>query len=367
MMMTRQTSRARLAERLRALTGRQHAVLTGRGATAIWAALKAFGAADQPVLIPANTCYLVLWAVILSGNRPVLVDIDPNTGMITPETLTACGIDRPAAVIPCHLYGLPAPMQEIVAWAHERGAKVIEDAAQASFNVGAKIGAWGDASVFSFGAGKIIDAGGGGALLCADAALASAVSREIAALPAPDDRVDALERQWLTLYWALHQIESENIQIPQLYPTLFQMFQNITLRKGYKPLSSALLPLLMRRERDSQARITHAARFDALIGDGFATLPRADDAILWRYPLLVPPDVRDDLFDDLQARRLDVTRWYPCLQPMAQALCPHLRQPPTPNADAFCARILNLPLTAPDDPPERMIEALNAYRNEVLA
>ncbi len=363
--------RQQVADRFRAATGRDHVLFTGRGATAIWAALKAWGGTDQPVLIPANTCYIVLWAVLLSGNRPILVDIDPTTGMITPETLNAAGIDRPAVVTPCHLYGLPAPMAEICGWATEHGAKVIEDAAQAMIAPESSIGSWGDASVFSFGSGKLVDVGYRGALLCSDAALADAIKAQLVPLPLYDDQIAELEKQWLTIYWATHQFETENIPISSLYPTLFQIYRNITLynvpSQGFVDVYQRLRTFLRSDpEQDTSLgqRIVRAHEYDQLIGGSWRTLTRSADTVLWRYPLLVPPEVRADLFDYLQSRRLDVTRWYPSLQAMARALCPEVAQPPTPHADHFAECILNLPLTWSSDPPERIIAAILDYRNE---
>src|SRR5579871_1060787 len=101
---------------LRERTGRAHVILTGRGATAIWATLRALDLHNQPILIPANTCYIVLWAILQSGNQPYLADIDPLTGNVTAQTLDQSGI-RPAAIIPAHMYGIPVPMAEIVSWA----------------------------------------------------------------------------------------------------------------------------------------------------------------------------------------------------------------------------------------------------------
>lgn len=85
------------------------------------------------------------------------MDVDDRTGSITPETLNAALDDPPAVIIPCHLYGLPAPMKSLLAWARARDVKVIEDAALALGGMadGRPAGAWGDAAVYSFGAGKI--------------------------------------------------------------------------------------------------------------------------------------------------------------------------------------------------------------------
>ncbi len=335
---------------LRQRTGRGQVLLVGRAAAAIDAALRALDFHDRPVLIPANTCYIVLWAVLLSGNQPFLVDIDPLTGNISPETLDRSGVDQPAAIIPAHLYGIPAPMPALIEWARAHRAVVIEDAALA---LGASVdgrpaGSWGDLSVFSFGAGKIADAGAGGALLTDDSALAAEIERLLADAPLWDRHLQRLNRQWLELYWALHQYEAENPRLADLYPTLFNLYRPIVrcrladwrdLRRELRVLDANLAK---RREA--------AANFDQILsGAAVRLLPRPPDAALWRYPILVPPDQRESLLESLwSAHFFDATRWYPSLQLMRRALAPHLSVTAAPAADAFAAEIVNLPLA---DPP----------------
>src|SRR5689334_5160776 len=96
---------------LRRLTQRQQVALVGRGATGIWAALRAWDLQDEIILLPANTCYIVLWAVLKSGNHPLLVDVDRRTANLTVAGLEEYIGAHPAVVIPCHMYGLPAPME----------------------------------------------------------------------------------------------------------------------------------------------------------------------------------------------------------------------------------------------------------------
>src|SRR5215212_2287052 len=110
---------------LRQRTGRGRAMLAGRGSAAIWATLRALDLHDRAVLLPANTCYIVLWAVLQSGNQPYLADIDPLTGNITAATLDACPAPNPAVIIPTHMYGLPAPMAVICDWAKAHDTFVI--------------------------------------------------------------------------------------------------------------------------------------------------------------------------------------------------------------------------------------------------
>ncbi|MBL8130870.1 MAG: DegT/DnrJ/EryC1/StrS family aminotransferase [Anaerolineae bacterium] len=349
----------RLSERfatavLRRQTRRSAALLLGRAAAGIWAALRAFDAADRPVLIPANTCYIVLWAALSAGARPVLVDTDPATGMITPESLDAA-LDAlnlcqpPAAVIPCHLYGLPAPMRAICAWAQPRGTPVIEDAAQAfGGEVDSRpLGAWGDASVFSFGSGKTLDLDLGGALLTDDSALSDAISAHLAELPVYDEALAQLDAQWLDLYWALHQHEDANRDLAALYAPLFAVYRPLTHYRAPAHIWRAAPAALEALPAHLAHRAALADRYDAQFAalPGVRTLPRTPGAALWKYPLRVPAADRDALLRHLWASGIqEATRWYPSLQAMTHALAPQHVQPPTPNADALSSAIINLPV-----------------------
>lgn len=332
---------------LRQRTGREHVLLAGRGAAAIYATLTALDLHNRPVLIPANTCYIVLWAVLQSGNLPVLVDVDLNTANISAETLDRCGAEEPAVVIPAHMYGLPAPMATIMTWANARNAFVIEDAALAlgTHADGKPAGAWGDVSIFSFGDGKIADAGGGGALLTDDARLAAEIERVLAAMPLWGNELKALNRQWLEIYWALHQFENETPRLAELYPTLFDIYGRITRCRitDWRDLLATLDTL--------DADLAHRAELALLYDERLAAAPvkrfhRPADVFLWRYPVLVPAEHRSSLLERLWGVGIfEATRWYPSLQPMLRALTPALPATPTPAADALAQEIINLPLS----------------------
>jgi len=90
------------------------------------------------------------------------------------------------------------------------------------------------------------------------------------------------------------------------------------------------------------ARITNVAADSSTL---LLPLDRPPGSILWRYPLLVQPAIRDDLLGYLWEQGIhDATRWYPPLRPMTTALAPYVQQPTTPVADALGASIINLPL-----------------------
>ena len=343
------------SKQLRHLTQRLQVTFVGRAAAGIWAALRAWGLQDEVILLAANTCYIVLWAILKSGNRPLLVDVDKRTANLTVEGLEVHRTAHSAVVIPCHMYGLPAPMQSICEWAQANGVKVIEDAALA---LGATVdgrpaGSWGDASIVSFGLGKIVDNQVGGALLTDDPLLANAVTKVLAESPVWDDRLLALTNQWNGLYWSLHQYESQNPRLLDLYPQLFDMYGDLTT---YQLAADDWvdLPALLRGLPDNLAhRARLAALYDSQLGitdlkaDSTLLLPleRPPVSILWRYPLLVHPNIRDELLGYLWEQGIhEATRWYPPLRPMTLALAPHMPQPITPVADALGASIFNLPL-----------------------
>ncbi|MBL8163492.1 MAG: DegT/DnrJ/EryC1/StrS family aminotransferase [Anaerolineae bacterium] len=344
--MPRPSPTTRVQQHLRRLSGREHVVLTGRAAAGIYALLLASGLRGRVVLLPANTCYIVLWAVLRAGCIPRLVDADPQTGMITPETLIPHADSKPGALIPCHLYGLPAPMIALSTWAAVHDCLLIEDAALALGGQveGRAAGAWGTASVFSFGLGKLLDQGVGGALLTDDARLAAEVEHITRALPLWDDDRVGWTNQWNALYWALHQYETANPGLLDLYPRLYALYGDLVAYRLAAHEWEGLPVQLARLPQNLEARARLAERYDALLtGLPVRTLPRPAGTFLWRYPLLVAAEQRDELLARLWAAGVhDATRWYPALRHMAGALgCGEFD---TPGADAFCGQIINLPL-----------------------
>ena len=107
--------------------------------------------------------------------KPVFVDSEPDTWNMFPKFLREAIEDRiaktgkkPKAIIPVHLYGMPAKMDEIMAIANEYKIPVLEDAAEAlgSEFKGQKCGTYGEFACLSFNGNKMITTSGGGALVC---------------------------------------------------------------------------------------------------------------------------------------------------------------------------------------------------------
>ncbi len=166
-------------ERFAAYCGACHAVGVGSGTDAIELALRALGiGAGDEVVTAAATCVPTVAAIESAGATPVLVDVDAGTGTLDPGALAAACTPRTRAVVPVHLYGQCADMAPIVAFARERGLKLVEDAAQAhgAEYRGRRAGTFGDAAAFSFYPTKNLGAlGDAGAVVTDDAALAERV------------------------------------------------------------------------------------------------------------------------------------------------------------------------------------------------
>ena len=157
----------------------EHCVGVASGTAALQLALWALGIGrGDEVIVPANTFAATPLAVVAVGARPVFIDVDPATLLITAAGVEAALGPRTAAVIPVHLYGQPVDLDAICEVAAAAGIAVVEDAAQAHGATwrGKPVGTVGDIGCFSFYPGKNLGAfGDAGAVVTQDAALAERV------------------------------------------------------------------------------------------------------------------------------------------------------------------------------------------------
>lgn len=157
----------------------QHCVGVSNGFDALVLILRAMDIGDgDEVILPANSFIATALAVSAAGAKPVLVDVDARTYNIDVAGIERAITPRTRAIIPVHLFGQMADMEGVMALAHPRRIKVIEDAAQAhgARDRGRRAGSIGHASAFSFYPGKNLGAlGDGGAVVTDDPALAARV------------------------------------------------------------------------------------------------------------------------------------------------------------------------------------------------
>ncbi|MFC1677246.1 DegT/DnrJ/EryC1/StrS family aminotransferase [Planctomycetota bacterium] len=152
------------------------AVGVGSGTEALWLALLGLGVGQgDEVITTANTFIATAEAISYCGAKPVFVDIDEKTFNMDSELVEAAITEKTKAIIPVHLYGQMADMDEIMKIAKAHKLFVIEDACQAHGGEykGQRAGSIGDAGCFSFYPGKNLGAyGEAGAVVTNDQGLA---------------------------------------------------------------------------------------------------------------------------------------------------------------------------------------------------
>ncbi len=136
-----------------AFVGAPAAVGCASGTDAITLALRALkiGPGDD-VLTVSMTCAPTATGIVNAGARPVFVDVDSASLTMDPALLAAALTPRTRAIVPVHLYGRSAAMEEIARFARDRGLLVVEDCAQAhgARLTGRSVGTFGDAAAWSF-------------------------------------------------------------------------------------------------------------------------------------------------------------------------------------------------------------------------
>ena len=151
--------------------GSKYAIAVSNGTAALHVALIAMGIGPgDEVIVPSYTFFATASTVILSGARPVFVDVDPRTGTMDPSDLKRKISYRTKAVVPVHIHGHPADLDAIRDALGEREILILEDCAQAhgALYKGRKVGAIGEVGAFSFYPTKNMTTGEGGMITTND-------------------------------------------------------------------------------------------------------------------------------------------------------------------------------------------------------
>ena len=147
------------------------AVATNSGTSALIAALRAVGVRPgDEVIVPALTFVATANAVLNCGARPVLVDVLPDSWNLDPLAAAEAIGKNTRAIIAVHLFGLAAPMNELIALAQQANVALVEDACEAvgsTYDCQA-LGGLSDVGVFGFYPNKLLTTGEGGMVVSRD-------------------------------------------------------------------------------------------------------------------------------------------------------------------------------------------------------
>lgn len=159
---------AALEEEFAAYCGTRHAIAVNTGTSALHLALLSAGVQRGDEVITTPFTFIASAAAIrYIGAVPVFVDIDPKTFTIDPDRIERAITPRTKAILPVHLYGQMAAMNDILIIAARHGLTVIEDACQAHGGLydGQRAGSMGLSGCFSFYPGKNLGACGEGGII----------------------------------------------------------------------------------------------------------------------------------------------------------------------------------------------------------
>ena len=293
-----------------------HCVSLNSGTSALHLALRCLdvGPGDEVVTV-SMTFIATAWAISYAGATPVFVDIDPVRRTLNPDKLEAAITSRTKAIIPVHLYGMPAEMDRIMAIAERHGLPVVEDAAQAhgAKYRGKRVGQFGQIACFSFYPSKNLGAyGEGGALITNDASIAQR-ARSL--------RDHAQSQKYL------HDEIGYNYRMDS--------FQGAVLAIKLKHL-----------DEWNKARINCARQYTELLKASSYKLPEqmSDSECVWHCYVIETPE-RDRVRAALQDIGIQSAVHYPVPIHLQRAYS-HLgyRRGDLPVTEALCERCLSLPI-----------------------
>lgn len=305
-------------EHFAALCGTKHCVAVNSGTSALHLAMLALdiGPGDE-VITAANTFIATCEPISYQGATPVLVDMDEATYTLNQAKLKAAITDKTKLIVPVHLYGRTAEMDEILNIASAAGVPVLEDAAQAHGATyhNRKAGSLGVAGCFSFYPGKNLGAyGEGGAVVTGSDEMAARMRRL---------RDHGSEKKYY------HDEVGYNYRL--------------------EGIQGAVLAVKLRHLPDwNTARRAHAARYRELLKDMPVKLPPADDHCqsVWHL-FVVGAERRDELMASLKERGIFCGIHYPVPVHLQKAYS-HLgyQKGDFPVTEKWAERIVSLPMFA---------------------
>ena len=304
-----------------AFCGTKHAIGVGSGTDALQLAIRALGiSSGDEVITVSHTFFATVEAILYSGARPILVDVDEKTFNMDLAAAAQAITPRTKAIMPVHLYGRTVDMKPLLALAKANGLQIIEDACQAHgavLDTGAKAGASGRVSAFSFYCSKNLGAyGEAGSITTNDDTLAT----ELRSLR---------EHGQSTRYY--HPVIGYNARLDEI--------------------QAAILRIKLRKLPEWNARRLAIARHynDRLKDSGVIApeIPEGGRHVFYCYVIRVPNGRRDALRQHLSERGIGTGVHYPVpihLQEASAFL--GYRQGDFPMTERLANEVVSLPMYA---------------------
>ena len=336
-----------------------------RGRVALYALLQAchLRPGDE-VLHQAFTCLAVPSPIVALGLRPVYVDVDPKTYNLDPESLESRITPRARVLVVQHTFGIPAPMDRIMAAARRHGLIVIEDCCHTlgSFYQGQRLGSIGDGAFYSYEWGKPIIIGIGGAATTRSEALAASLRTLYSGFVEPPWRDTlTIQAQYFAhqtlrrpaFFWKIreiyHRLSDSGIAVgTYAAEELSGDVDGEYRRRMAVPFQARLRRKLTRAESNIALRKSLGAQYDESmkqLGVDRPQPPGGSETVYLRYPLLVREKKR--VLDEAQAWKVELGDWYGSpVHPLTETDWKRVgyEKGCCPIAEDICKRVVTLPL-----------------------
>jgi dTDP-4-amino-4,6-dideoxygalactose transaminase len=321
-----------------------HCHPVGNATTGLFLALEALGLRGKRIAIPNSVCPNVPLAVLLSGNTPVYLDVSMrDLGIDVTEMIAKGG--QIHGVIAVHAYGSVCNIREIAAYCKSRGIPLIEDVAvaQGASLDGQPVGSFSDIAVVSFGAGKIIDVGHGGAVLTSRLSVMDEIVVRSALLGAQSAQAkDAVSSfgQYHTDLYNKHYGPAINALSAAFKARALELRQHILCGFDHA-LGPEIEERLQKLDVLIQSRREKAEALEGLLdryrSPNMEIFHQPSGSVPWRLNVFV--DRRDALLKSLLAKKYRISSWFPSVDLFFEDRA--VSGVSTPVSDRMGDRILN--------------------------
>lgn len=359
--------------------GAKHVWLVSSGKAALTLILRALHSLSgrQAVVMPGYTCFSVPSAVLRAGLSIQLYDVDPRT--LNPDfsqLKELAGTDA-LCVIATHLLGVGTDVPRVVELCRPRGVFVVEDVAQAFggyFNQ-MPFGAIGDVGFLSFGRGKNITCGSGGAIITNDDRIGEALAREYAGLS--DVSIVGMLTNWLEVAITQMLIDPSRYWFPAGLPFLklgeTKFYTDFPMARMDAVRAGLLRRWRERLSRSTRSRVAHAAQIRRLLSeDQVQTIQpsQGGNSVYLRFPLLMPSSLdKDALCRISREQGLGISAMYPSAIQQVPELSVSLAAAPIPQSVTIAERLVTLPtheLVSDEDLKRMCAVVVNILRDQVI-
>lgn len=328
--------------------GIKHAITVGNGTDALIIALKALGIGEKDEVITSPfTFFSTAESIAAVGAVPVFVDVKPDTFNIDSTGIEAKITSNTKAILPVHIFGQPADMDEINTIAKKHNLKVIEDACQAvgAEYKGKKTGTLGDIACFSFFPTKNLGCAGDGGAIVTDNDELATICRALKTHGSGENGQKA--------YNIMNNISEDVAEDKSVDNTVYNPLKYYNYLIGHNSrldeLQAALLRVkLPQLDKWNELRRKHACLYNSKLKETELVVPFEDDQVKHVYHMyMLQSENRTEMINYLKENGIATGVYYPVPLHLQKAfLNLGYKEGDMPNAEYLSHRTFAIPMFA---------------------